>query len=84
MELWKYIIFLFGIIILFPSHIIIQIFSLSTWSESHDKDEDLRSYARNGIERQAMEPDFEAVHNIDEYATETVSTMRDALKVFVI
>ena len=28
-----------------------------------------------------MEPDFEAVHNIDEYATETVSTMRDALKV---
>ena len=31
-----------------------------------------------------MEPDFEAVHNIDEYATETVSTMRDALKVFVI
>ena len=63
---------------------IIKLYSLSTWSESHDKDEDLRSYARNGIERQAMEPDFEAVHNIDEYATETVSTMRDALKVFVI
>ena len=63
---------------------IIKLYSLSTWSESHDKDEGLRSYARNGIERQAMEPDFEAVHNIDEYATETVSTMRDALKVHLL
>ena len=26
--------------------------------------------------------DFETVHNIDEYSTETVSTMREALKVF--
>ena len=67
--------------ILFSLKDIIKLYSLSTWSESHDKDEGLRSYARNGIERQAMEPDFEAVHNIDEYATETVSTMRDALKV---
>ena len=67
--------------IVFSFKDIIQLYSLSTWSESGDKDEGLRSYARNGIERQAMEPDFEAVHNIDEYATETVSTMRDALKV---
>ena len=73
--------YFFDIKILFSLKDIIKLYSLSTWSESHDKDEGLRSYARNGIERQAMEPDFEAVHNIDEYATETVSTMRDALKV---
>ena len=78
------IIFLFDIEILFSLKDIINLYSLSTWSESHDKDEGLRSYARNGIERQAMEPDFEAVHNIDEYATETVSTMRDALKVHLL
>ena len=32
-------------------------------------------------EAKALGLNFETIHNIDEYATETVSTMREALKV---
>ena len=54
-------------------HIVLQFYYFRV-SKSQDRKDALEAYGHDKLV-------FETVHNIDEYATETVSTMREALRV---